>query len=753
MARIYRDAYGVPHVRATDVLDLAGGQGWAAARDRSWQLEYQRRRATGTVAEVLGAPQLAWDTWARQARIVETARRAFDALGDETRAFVTAFVEGVNAGLRAASSDPAPELERLGIEPAPWEPWAPLAVFQAQHLLFASVPGKLWHHRARAVLGTDEALLSRDAAYGSGSNAWAVGGQRTASGRPLIGGDPHRVFESPGVYAQVRLATDDPAGDIDVFGFTFPGVPGVQHFAHAGEVAWAITNACADYQDLYEESLDDVVDGHEETIAVRGADPVTVEVLATERGPLFVVDRDRGRGLAVRDAPTVLGDLGFEALLPLLRARSVDDVDRALDAWVAPVNNVVIADRTGAVRFRNAGRVPVRADANRRGIVPGPGGDTWSGWVELPRHEMPPDGQVVTANERRGSESELLGNEFAPPHRAARIHALLRGRDDLTVADFEGILGDSFSLTALPLCAMVRDLAPGPAGEAVRDAILEWDGVMAAGSRGAAAFAAWRSALAIRLCAEPAFAELRDDSAYGPLFAPYLSLAASVGWALEPLADARTPFGIDVHRLATEALEDAAEPPRGLGRHPCLRSDARVRPRRPGPRGTRRADHAGVRRHRHGPVHRVVAGSHRRGLPRLGRPLRLGPRRPRAERLGGAAGRLGRPPVVAPRRPAGGLGRGPAAARRAGLGSAHPGSVTRAGPAPSRTTPARRGCRCSARCGGSPRARTSRWPRRGCRWCPAGPWCGRGRRSPARGGAAAVTRGRRPASRDAPTSA
>jgi penicillin amidase len=557
VARIYRDAYGVPHIRATDVLDLARGQGQAMARDRAWQLEYQRRRATGTAAEVLGAPQLAWDTWARRTRIVDTARRAFDGLGEETRAFVMAYVEGVNAALHAD----VPELQRLGIEPGPWDPWTPLAVFHAQHLLFASVPGKLWHHRARAVLGVDEALLSRDSAYSSGSNAWAVGGARTASGRPLIGGDPHRIFESPGVYAQVRLACDE----FDVLGFTFPGVPGVQHFAHAGEVAWAITNACADYQDIYEECLDDVVEGHEGTIAVRGADPVTVEVLATERGPLFEVDRDRGRGLAVRDAPTVLGDLGFEALLPLLRARSVDDVDRALDAWVAPVNNVVIADRTGEVRFRNAGRVPVHAEANRLGIVPGRGGDTWSGWVELPRHDVPADGQVVTANERRGSESDLLGNEFASPHRAARIHDLLRGRDDLTVQDFAAIHGDSFTISSLAISALVRELAPGPAGEPVRDAILEWDGVMTAGSRGAAAFAAWRSALTTRLCAEPVFGPLRDDSVYGPLFAPYLSVEASVGWALEPLVTGPTPFGIDVRRLATEALEDAAGHPDAWG--------------------------------------------------------------------------------------------------------------------------------------------------------------------------------------------
>jgi penicillin G amidase len=561
VAGIYRDAYGVPHIRATDVLDLARGQGLAVARHRAWQLEYQRRRATGTAAEVLGVAQLPWDVWARRTRIVDTAQRALAGLSEETRSFVTAYVDGLNAGRHAD----APELERLGIEPEPWEPWAPLAVFQAQHLLFASVPGKLWHHRARSVLGADEALLSRDPAYSSGSNAWAVGGARTASGRPLIGGDPHRVFESPGVYSQVRLATDDPSGAIDVFGFTFPGVPGVQHFAHAGGVAWAITNAAADYQDVFEESLDDVVDGHEETIAVRGADPVTIEVLATERGPLFEVDREHGRGLAVRDAPTVLGDLGFEALLPLLRARTIDDVDRAMDAWVAPVNNVVIADRSGAVRFRNAGRVPVRAEDNRRGIVPGRGADTWSGWVELPRHDVPADGQVVTANERRGTESDLLGNEFAPPHRAARIHTLLRDRDDLTVDDFAMIHGDSFAITALPLCALLRELSPGPVGEEVRRTILDWDGVMASGSRGAAAFAAWRSALTRRICAEPVLAPLLDARVFGDLFAPYLSLEASVGLALEPLGEALTPYGIDVRRLATAALEDSAGHPDSWG--------------------------------------------------------------------------------------------------------------------------------------------------------------------------------------------
>ena len=133
------------------------------------------------------------------------------------------------------------------------------------------------------------------------------------------------------------------------------------------------------------------------------------------RGPLFEIDRERGRGLSLRDAATVLGDLGFEALLPLLRARTVDDVDAALDAWVEPGNNVVIADADGTVRFRNAGRVPAHPAAQRRGIVAStdPEGG-WDGWVELPRYDIPPDGQVVTANERRGAESALDRDRRSP---------------------------------------------------------------------------------------------------------------------------------------------------------------------------------------------------------------------------------------------------------------------------------------------------------------------------------------------------
>ncbi|WP_134740937.1 penicillin acylase family protein [Nocardioides sp. 503] len=537
MSRTYRDSFGIPHVRADSVLDLARGQGEVTANDRSWQLEWLRRRATGTTAEVLGPTALGWDRFARRTLVARTARRAHAALGDETRAFVAAYVAGVNAGLRADVH----ELEVLGVEPQPWEEWTPLAVFLAQHLLFANLGGKLWAQRSRDVLGADAALLSHEGPLPSGSNAWAVGGARTASGLPLIGGDPHRVIEAPGVYQQVRLACEDPDDGFDVVGLAFPGVPGVPHFAHAGDVAWAITNACGDYQDVYAEPTPyDAVEQWVESVPVRDGDPVDVEVVVTPRGAVFE------DGLSLRTASLELGDLGFDAILPLLRARTVEDVDRALDHWVEPVNNVVVADRHGAVRYRLAGRVPLRPDAHRRGVVVPGSGTGWSGWLEdVHRLDVPPDGQVVTANERRGPESDAVGAVFAPPHRAERIHELLTGRDGLTPEDFAAIQDDAHLATVPALRALVPGAFDG------------WDGAMEAGSARAGAFAAWRSALVRRIAAEPVFAPLHEPR-HDPLLLPWVDVTARIALALPTLASHGTPYGIDLGRLAREALEETA---------------------------------------------------------------------------------------------------------------------------------------------------------------------------------------------------
>ena len=522
---IYRDKWGIPHLRAASVTDLSNLQGHNAATDRAWQIEVERWRSEGRLAEHLGAAEVGWDRFARRVRLDDTARRCFDNLDDETRAWITSYVEGVNSAL--GDSD-APEFAATGTRPGTWQPWSPLGVFLVQHILFATFPTKLWRSD-----------LSRTDS-GFGSNAWAVAGQ-------YIAGDPHRILELPGIYQQVRLSCPE----FDVAGFAFPGVPGTPHFGHAGEVAWAVTNAMADYQDVYREELRrtdgqvfarsadgwEPVPSHVETILVRDGEPVDVEIIETPRGP--IVDE----GISLRVPARVEFDLGFGALLPLLRSRTVADVAAAFERWVEPVNSVLTGDSTGAVLSLAAGRVPLRDDRNRQTPVPAwdPAFD-WNGYADMPRRVVTTT--VVNANDSRPGDTAALGVDFAPPHRAGRIAALLSQGAAPESVHMDALLPFSFpALTPVTL-----------AGQALRDRLVAWDGQMAADSRDAGAFAAWRTALVHRLAAHPDLAPLLEPSEFDPLFAPWTDPLGRIGRAWDRLA-VRYPDG------AAAALDEVAAGP------------------------------------------------------------------------------------------------------------------------------------------------------------------------------------------------
>lgn len=550
---VFRDAWGVPHIRAGSVLELAFEQGRVTARDRAWQLEIERLRGEGRTAALLGEAGVEWDTFARRALLADIARRAYAGLDPESHAFVAAYVDGVNAAFAAGVE--APELDRLEAQPGSWEPWTPLAVFLVQHVLFGTYPSKLWQRRVRDLVGPEAVRLFAPEGLSGGSNALAVGGLRSASGAPIVGGDPHRLFEEPNVYQQVRLACDE----FDVAGYSFPGVPGVQHFAHAGEVAWGITNAMADYQDLHPERLTRVAgavqdaDGQParawtEEVLVRGGASVPVEVLVTARGPVILGGPDLDETWSLRTPSWLLGDLGFSALLPLLRSRTVADVDAAFGRWVEPVNNVVVADRTGAVLHRVAGLVPTRDGA------------TWTGYVsDLPRQEIAPDGQFATANQRGSAAYDVIGVGFAPPFRADRINALLDGRDGLTRDDVAGVLGDVRQNAGHVLLDRVAALGVlSPSAARVRDELARWDRAMGSDSPGAALFAAVRERVVARICAAEALAPLAGGSPHGALYDPWFALPTRVSVALHVILAADRPFGLDVPALVADALEDTA---------------------------------------------------------------------------------------------------------------------------------------------------------------------------------------------------
>lgn len=574
---VFRDDWGIPHLKAGSALALARAQGHNAALDRAWQLETERHRVLGTTAAYLGAEALDWDRFARRARLADTARRCFGRLTPETAAWVGAYVDGVNAGL-AEGAARAPEFATAGLAPGRWEPWTPLGVWLSTHILFAGFPTKLWREEVARRLGDDRAtLFATDGPGTSGSNGWLLTGARTTTGAPVIAGDPHRFIEDPGVYQQIRLAC--PA--FDVVGLAVPGVPGIAHFGHTGGVAWAITNAMADYQDLYREQVRRTADGgvealgpdgwyrvhaHTETVEVAGAEAETVEVVETDRGPVIIGDVRDDPGadvvpapvpdapvISLRHPPRVTGDLGFDVLPALLRARTVADLDTALDGWAEPVNVVLAADTNGATLHRVAGHVPVRPQENRLRVVPAH--DPAYAWREgsepLPRTEVDRvTGTAVMANER--GLAAPLGIEFAPPHRAHRIRELLgtppgpgtrgltgplRASADMAAVHTDTRLASSRQL--LSLLAWAPDL--GPDAERLRDRLLRWDRHMDADSTDATLYSRLRADVVHRLAAHPALRPVTGDAdpwrstAYPPLFRPWLAAVPRIGYALETL--------------------------------------------------------------------------------------------------------------------------------------------------------------------------------------------------------------------------
>jgi penicillin amidase len=544
---VYRDRWGVPHAQAETSHDAFWAQGFVQAEDRLGQLEFDRRRALGRWAEVAGSSAIDGDVFARRADLAGAARREYEALDPASRAVLDAYTAGVNGWL-ALSRDRPTDLALAGVTPEPWAPWHCCAVFLVRHVGFAGWQKKLWRGRLAALVGSStaarlEGTRDRDVPLivppgllaapdpldagaldavlaamapvteiAGGSNSWALAGTRTRSGQPIVAGDPHRLVEVPNVYYQCHLACPD----FDAAGLAFVGVPGFAHFGHTQRVAWCVTNANGDYQDLYVERVADVTATRHEVVAVRDAEPVTVECLDTVHGPAVLGDPTSGWVLALRSTALVTPSAGLSVLEPMLLAQNVDELDTVMRAWVDPVNNLVSADVDGHLRYRTVGEIPIRSPANAWGPVPGWTGEhDWSGRVpadELPTVRDPDTGYLVTANQQIVGRDYpyYLGFDYSRPDRASRILDRIRDLQGATVADMSAIHQDRRALGADEWVERLVHLEGRDEPErAALDALRTWDRVMDADSVGAAVYLVTRDRVGKALAHHPTLAPLR----------------------------------------------------------------------------------------------------------------------------------------------------------------------------------------------------------------------------------------------------
>ena len=362
---------------------------------------------------------------------------------------------------------------------------------------------------------------------GKGSNNWVVAGSRSASGKPLLANDPHLGLSAPAIWYFARLEAPDADGirGMDVIGATLPGTPFVVLGRTAG-VAWGFTNTGPDVQDLYLEQLrPDQPDQYRlpapqgqdawatfetrvETIRVKGQADVQHTVRRTRHGPVIsdVPGRthdliDTGRyALSLRWSALEERDSNVQATLESNRAQSVDDLLNAFRSFHAPMQNAVMADRSGRIAYKAIGKVPVRGPGHDiRGIAPAPGWETrydWTGW--LPYEETPQDdgakGWIATANQRiHGVDyPHFLTQDWAPPYRLERIEALLARTPQHDAASFQAMHADQQSeATLLLLPYLLKTHSEHPLAVAALSALQGFAGRMAADSAAPLIYTAW----------------------------------------------------------------------------------------------------------------------------------------------------------------------------------------------------------------------------------------------------------------------
>ena len=406
---IVRDAHAIPHIYAQSPRDGAFAMGYVHAQDRLWQLEMQRRIGQARLAEVVGEPAIGTDKFLRTLGIYRVAERNFEKLSPQAQAIYEAYAAGVNAYLEARSELLPLEFQLLGHEPEPWRPadslvWLKIMAWDLgdnfkDELLRARLAGKLdraqlqdlWaqhpddppvgpHGQAPAFdpAGIDfdalVAALPLQRASGLGSNAWALSGEHTDSGKPLLANDPHLRLEVPSVWYLAHISTPE----FEVVGATLPGMP-FPLLGRTRNLAWGFTNTGPDVQDLFIERIDPEdparylapegslpFEVRTETIEVSGGDPIELTVRETRHGPVVsdVLEEsgeflEAGHVLAFAWTALDDDDVSAQALVQGVTAADWQGFVEALRDLSVPQQTIVFADSDGTIGF----------------VAPGPGAD------------------------------------------------------------------------------------------------------------------------------------------------------------------------------------------------------------------------------------------------------------------------------------------------------------------------------------------------------------------------------------------
>lgn len=582
---IVRDNANVPHIFGASDADVFFALGYAHAQDRLWQMTMLRRQVQGRLSELFGARTLAIDTLMRRLDLYNASVTSVAAQDAQTTAALDAYAKGVNAWLAEVNAGArgrgAPEMWFFNHAIAPWQPADSIAVLK---LMAFEMSGQLQNEvlRARTSLmlpaarvadilpdapGSAVAALPqyaslvpgvpryaaadpvasdplspvRPADMAGASNAWVAAISRSTTGSTLLANDPHFSLSAPSIWYLARLEL----GAGGVIGATIPGIPAVLA-GRSADLGWGLTTAGLDDQDLFIEEVNPrnpdefrTPDGwapfatRDSIITVKDAPAVSVRLQWTDNGPVLPPDQlslgtIRPPGHVTSLAWTGLSavDTSMSAVIGIMQAHNVDQAIAAGETFIAPAQNLILADRN-AIAMKLIGAMPRRDAAHEsQGRIPTFGYRTqnrWSGrlpYAANPEFTDPAGGILGNTNNKIVDRPFPLHVSFdwGDTQRIKRWERLMQAREVHTRESFIEAQLDTVSYSARALLPLVGaelwftgDAAPAGTIERRRQDALAllaaWNGEMNEHLPEPLLYAAWMRALQDRL--------IRDE--LGPL--------------------------------------------------------------------------------------------------------------------------------------------------------------------------------------------------------------------------------------------
>ncbi|HSV53145.1 MAG TPA: penicillin acylase family protein [Burkholderiaceae bacterium] len=531
------DERGVPHIRAEHEADLYRALGYVHAQDRLFQMEMVRRLAQGELAEVLGPKLLDTDRLFRTLGIRAHAQAYVKRQDPDSPAMkaLMAYLDGIN---QFQASHPAPlEFSLLGIPKRPFTPQDTVAVsgylaysfaaaFRTEPVLTqvrdqlgprylqafdldwhadgvtrpAATPTALtdadWQGLTRLAQLSEEALTNAGVPRFEGSNAWVVAGSRTASGKPLLAGDPHIGYSAPAVWYEAHLSMPG----FELYGHHQALNP-LALLGHNTRFGWSLTMFQNDDLDLIAEKVNPAnpnqvwhrgqwvdLSSREEVIAVKGQAPVKLVLRRSPHGPIVTDAFQPGLGntpVAMWWALLETENPVLEAFYELNRADTREKARAAASKIHAPGLNIVWANAAGDIGWWAGAKLPQRpAGVNPAFILDGSSAEAdkpgFRPFADNPQEENPPRGSIVSANHQPAARVPVPGY-YNLADRAQRLVQRLDGAG--TKWDLQNSralqldpgtgYGPSVLKDVLPV---LRTVVSAPEERALLDQLAAWDG-------------------------------------------------------------------------------------------------------------------------------------------------------------------------------------------------------------------------------------------------------------------------------------